>query len=270
VEASITIIIIAMLAGIFLVAIGHGALFARNQAQRQTVISLKMAVLQFKTDYGFLPPVVKDAMPVMQSGGISQPNTYMGALSTTPDQDQYHLQGFTSATGNTAIDPDDRFSVNSLAYYLTGALDAPSGAAGSRPIDGAAGPAFTRPNEDGTFTQRGAARDAYFDFGKGGVRVSPTQLVINDKWLTPIRYYRWLPRPGKQTGNQAPQPDILIPRCVGDPIKNPALGGAEFAIVSLGPDKATDNGQPRRVGSTTTGGGPIEPTVNDDIVEVGP
>ncbi|MCC6320110.1 MAG: type II secretion system protein [Phycisphaerales bacterium] len=273
VETAITVIIIAVLAGILLLAIGKGAIFARESAERQTVNSLKTAVILFKNDFGFYPPLVKDATPVavLPNGGGTQPNTYLGKVSQqntgTMDSDRAYLQGFTSAAGGTPLTTDRRYSELSLPYYLMGALDADPNNTG-KPVDGVLGPKFTRPNEDGTFAQRGAATEALFDFGKGGrgVRESATRLVFLDRWQSPIRYYRWNPRPDKQSG----KPVIMVPRCVGDPIKNPSLASAEFAIVSLGNDKRTDEQQPRRAGETNQTGPAADPATDDDIVEVGP
>lgn len=269
VEAAITVIIIAVLVGLIIVAVGRGAIFARESAERQNIVALKMAVVQFKNEFGFLPPVVKDASPVdRRSDGSFQPNTYLGR-PVDVDRDRAYLQGYTSAGGNTVIDPDRRYSELSLQYYLMGALDADPGNS-NIPIDGATGPKFTKPREDGAFAQRGKAYDAFYDLGKASSRVAKSGdfgIRLTDRWGQPLRYYRWLPRAG--TGSDT-QPDILIPRSVGDPTSNPEVRGAEFAIVSLGPDQNTDDRRPIPVGQTGTINPPLNGTTADNIVEVGP
>ncbi|MFN7022391.1 MAG: type II secretion system protein [Phycisphaerales bacterium] len=269
VETAIVVIIIAVLAGVLLTAIGRGVIVARESAERQLLSSLKTAVVQFKADFGFYPPLVKDNNPIQVVDGATQPRTYMGAGLTAAqmDQDRAYLQGFTSAVGGTPLTTDVRYSELSLQYYMMGVLDADPNNTG-KPIDGVKGPKFTRPNENGTFAQRGSSSEPLFDFGKGGrgVRQSETQIVFLDRWQTPIRYYRWLARPNKQTG----RPQILIPRAVGDPRKNITLASAEFAIVSLGNDKRTAEGPPREVGDNNPPTTLDDGFTEDDIVEVGP
>ncbi len=297
VETTITVVIIAILASILLVAVGRGLIFARESAERQNLVALKFAVTQFKTEFGFYPPVIQDnnrsnypsfaagtdsrVGPIDDLGGSQQPVVFEGTrVDARLARETAYLQGYTTATGNTVIDPDYRYSDYSLATYLAGALD--DFDINRKAIDGAMGPKFTKPGETGAFAQRGQAYDAYFDFSKGGrgtreavddraMALSNPQRrpIIKDRWGTAIRFYRWLPR-ADTSGAADAKPSILIPRTVGDPRTNPALAGAEFAIVSLGNDKATDDGRPIAVGDLNAAGGTPNVSTKDNIVEVGP
>ena len=88
-----------------------------------------------------------------------------------------------------------------------------------------------------------------------------------------IRYYRWSPA-FKASGALD---QYLVPRAVGDPNTDMSLRGAEYAIVSVGPDGVTDERRPLPVqapggptGDARTDTAPIDARVTaDDIVEVG-
>jgi hypothetical protein len=149
-----------------------------------------------------------------------------------------------------------------------------------KPVDGAAGPTFTAPRADGSFTQKGKAIESKFDVSSNLMRLTAPGSVIDrsgriyDRWHTPIRYYRWEtrpPEPGANPGTPAAKARTLLPRAIGagqDPRLNVRARGARYALVSLGRDMATDSGPPLEVGDTAPLAPPIDKAAADDIVEV--
>lgn len=301
IETVVTVVIIALLASILLVGISRALGYARSSAERQLVTSLKIAVVQFKEEFKFLPPLVQDETPNgLAAGGdgsqgpvqkklrggtsVLQPVTYGGSWADArATAEEAYLNGYKTANPTAApgdesdrLDPDRRYSVYSLQYYLMGMLDISDNSPNAKPVDGAKGAQFTKVREDGLFEQRGKAYEAFFDASKDPKRLvtentgpnSEVRFVMNDRWLHPIRYYRWKPRPAVG-GNQAVN---LVPRSVGDPRTNPELRDAEFAIVSIGADGLTDDGKPIRVGvkpGDADSPNNVSPSIIDNIVEVG-
>ncbi len=304
VEVMVTLIVIAMLSGLALVAAHKTMKSARRSNEQQVLLALKQSITHFKNEFGFLPPLVHDnstlyaepddptpppaGWPAL-AGGISGPvraNAEYGntlqpvALGGSSDAarlaaDNAYLQGFTSAAGNTVIDSDYRFSNYSLSYYLMGLLDVPS-ANNGKAIDGVDGPAMTAPREDGTFTQRNKRYEASYDVSRETRRIgrdlaSQFGITFNDRWGKPIRYYRWEPRPARASAAPGSPDSVvrtLIPRAVGDPRTNPKIRGARYALVITGEDRKTDMRTPIEVGSTADPNPPLSKTIDDDIVEV--
>lgn len=273
VEAVVVVIIIATVAAIVLVALASSVKGARLASERQEIRSLATAVEQFKSTFGFLPPLLDDR-------ASAQGPIQGGVLAVRSDR---FLAG--------EVQPNEpRYSVYSLAYFVMGLGDVPG--AGGRPIDGAAGPRMTKPNPDGTFAQAGQMWEPFSAMGsKDATRLvrdmgEQARIVAVDRWgrgatftgTTPpvnsLRYYRW--RPQYLAAAAPGQPQVLdqymVPRAVGDPNANPALRNAGFAIVSVGVDGLTDERRPLpREGTTNpaTLSDPIGPETKDDIVEVG-
>lgn len=213
VELLATISVIFLIMGVAVVAYTAATRSARSAADRAAVNGLRLAVQQFKAEFGFVPPVVKDdGGPGQQSPLFpfrrlpSDPIRYIPlVLSAGIEADAEVLRG---------NDPDRvRYSDYSLAYYIVGGLQ---GA-----VDGVDGPGFVEVREDGTFApllgyteadgtvveaaSRGPKRyDSFFDLSRGGVElfVQPapsgrvpvsTRAELWDRRDIPIRYYRWIP-----------------------------------------------------------------------------
>lgn len=273
IEATITIVIIAMLAGVLLLAARKAISTTRIEGERRVVASMKMAVEQFKNDFGFLPPLIDDHI---DNDGNPSGNVLDG--NDRPDvRDDVFL------SSEAPSDPSDpRYSIYSLQWFLMGALNQTDA---NGPLDGGAGPKFTKPQRDGTFSRKGKLHDPLYDPSRAGTRnifgrypaTSPEEarISLTDRWGQPIRYYRWKSQFG--AGGNVSQ--FLVPRSVGDPANNPALRDAQFAIVSLGPDQRTDTDTSTRVdrrplptsGNVTPAvdNTAADPSVNDNIVEVG-
>lgn len=307
IEVSITIIIIAVLAGIVLIAVGKARRVAQLTGERQVLVALKQSITAFENDFGFLPPLVHDnagpsrvesndpdppgAWPSFSAGADSrtgpvdrdpiydnqlQPVAVGGSRDATRrEREQAFLEGFSGAgAGATPIAWDFRYSAYSLPYYLMGVLDVQDM---NKAIDGADGPRLTAPRPDGTFTRRGKAYDAFYDIStnikrKGTDASSPQYgVTFNDRWNRPIRYYRWEARPASSTaapGSPESKARTLVPRAAGDPRTNPKLRGARYALVILGEDHLTDMRRPIEVGDDGALNPPLNDTVKDDIVEV--
>ncbi len=307
IEVSITIIIIAVLAGIVLVAVGKARHGAQLTGERQVLVALKQSITAFENDFRFLPPLVHDnagssrvenndpdppgPWPTFSAGAdsrmgpVDRDPTYDNQLqpvaiggshdATRRDREQAFLQGFSGpGAGAAPINWDFRYSAYSLPYYLMGVLDVQDG---TKAIDGADGPRMTAPRADGTFTRRGKAYDAFYDIStnikrKGTDASSPQYgVTFNDRWNRPIRYYRWEARPASPAaapGSPESKARTLVPRAVGDPRINPKLRSARYALVILGEDHITDMRAPLEVGLDGAISPPLNDTVKDDIVEV--
>ncbi len=262
-ELMIVVAIIGLLATLAFIVIGKSLRDARTAVERQTVISMRNAVESFKQDFGFPPPLVDD----LHAGGPVNNATHNPYIR----DDAFLRSGSFPAA--------QRWSAYSLPYYLFGMLGVEE--------DGVEGPGFTQPQADGTFLRRGRDYPARLDVSRDPARikrnpVNKAEVVYVDRWgkaatssagwpaENPIRYYRWLPT----FGPDGKVLQYLVPRAVGDPNINVALRDAQYAIVSVGPDGATDQGLPVRVTGTpagpTTSPSPITATsVADDIVEAG-
>ncbi|MBX3401868.1 MAG: type II secretion system protein [Phycisphaeraceae bacterium] len=262
IEASVTIIIIAMLAGILMFAVRKGVQGARLAAERQLLNALSMGVQSFRNDHGFLPPLIDDRLD-----GAGNP---VGNVLDGQNRPRVRDSDFLMSAGTS--DPNDpRYSVYALQWYVMGMLDMP---VAGRPLDGAAGPGITKPQPDGTFAGRGKVYDAKFDVGRIGSRnkinigADEARISLTDRWGSNIRYYRWKP----QYGADGQVAQYLVPRAVGDHRSNADVRSAEYAIVSLGPDLRTDERRPLpTAGNVTAAVDPaaLDESVRDDLVETG-
>lgn len=264
VEATITIVIIAMLAGVLLLAARRAIGTARIEGERRVVGSMKLAVEQFRDNFGFLPPLIDDRLG---PAGNPTGNVLDGSGRPTVRDDEFL---------RSEADVDEpRYSIYSLQWYLMGGLNQVDA---QGPLDGGPGPKMTTPKRDGTFTRKGQQIDPLYDPSRAGNKnvfgrypttaAEEARIAFTDRWGQPIRYYRW--KPQFAAAGQVSQ--FLVPRTVGDPASNPELRDAGFAIVSLGPDQLTDDRRPLPTGGTTTPA--VDPaasdaTVRDNIVEVG-
>lgn len=218
----VSILVISLLMGIALVSYRAATNSARAVSDRAMINGLKMAVEQFRTDFGILPPMVKDH----GDGGPDQPVTMVDnrvlALIYSPaiGQDIAVMRGESTRNQNA-----QRFSDYSLAFYLVGALDAP--------VDGVDGPGFLEVRPTGQFApaptneqvvgrdgavdvaRRGPrAYEPLFDVSRGNIElwrdttnrvrfngsggvISRNSIIaraeIRDRNSVPVRYYRWYP-----------------------------------------------------------------------------
>ncbi|MGP1273022.1 MAG: type II secretion system protein [Phycisphaerales bacterium] len=213
VELLATISVIFLIMGIAVVAYSAATRSARSAADRAAVNGLRLAVQQFKAEFGFVPPLVKD------DGGPGQNGPLFPFRRQATDPIRYIPLVFSPGVEADAAvlrgeDPDRvRYSNYSLAYYIVGGLEGE--------VDGVDGPGFVEVRRDGTFAPtlayteidgdevaasgRGPKRyDSFFDLNRGGVElfIQPaasgrlpvsSRVELWDRRDVPIRYYRWSP-----------------------------------------------------------------------------
>lgn len=226
-EVLVAIAVVAILIGMLIVGIRVGAAAAKRRVIEQNVAGLKFGVDSFVMDYGFLPPLVNDDMP-LTGGGRKVVNVFE---PTNPA----HLEFFRGNPG--PVWPGDRrYSDYSLAYYVMGSL--------SEDIDGL-DPGYREPRADGTFHFGGKASGPRFDPGRNGrvsvIDAAEGRIELQDGNGVAYRYYRW--EHGDPNGPTYP-PQIVnvpddwnIPELVqGDrnPTSDPQLKSAQYAIVAAG------------------------------------
>jgi len=251
VEMLIAILIIAILMGLLLVGFSHAIRLARRSAGTQDVASLDMAVQQFKTDFGFLPPLVKDGFPGtpddsegplidVDFGSRTRPIPHVYSLTDTEDREYLQNQTY-GAPGDT----DYRFSIYSLPYYLMGAL--------GKSVDGVEGPGAKAPERSGGFSL--LTNDVYqplYDAKTGNIEVvdgAEGRIELRDANGIPYRFYRWTEVGQNDPGYDSSDPlrNLQLPKILGDaaddaePDASPSdddvsLRGAEYAIVAPGPN----------------------------------
>ncbi|MCB1282091.1 MAG: type II secretion system protein [Salinibacterium sp.] len=226
IEILAVILVIALLIGILSVGFAALTANANKSATQQDLIAIRNAVTQFKSDFGFLPPLVEDS----SSDRVDRGST-PGSIDVYDVLDRDPTDAAIAAAF-LRDENEDRFSEYSIAYYLVGALDAA--------IDGKEGPGYRSPRTDGTFETRGKEYGPMLDPGAGGgvevkqrgADLAEGDVVVVDRFGTPYRYYLWLPEPS--VGSLA---DLNVPAILGDPAENDELKTAMFAIVSAGRDK---------------------------------
>lgn len=232
IELMFSLAVVFLIMGIILGALRFATRGARSAADQTTVNSLKLAVDQFKKEFGFFPALVKDLNSPAPLAGTS-PKVPVCYSSATP-ADLAYLRG-DLLTPTTA---DLRFSIYAPAYYLMGALGAV--------VDGKDGPGFTTPSSDGSFSRKGRTFDPFFDSSRNAQALYfaddvQGRVELRDSTNTAFRYYRWLPDDATVNPMNQADPDrvkkfLNVPDIVGDPNLKEELRSATWAIVGAGRD----------------------------------
>lgn len=220
-ELLVVIAIIGLLASLVITALNRSGKKARRLASQRSAAALVQSVVQFRNEFGFLPPLVHDGRGMSANQDVYRPKqfdgstqvdgplfeqtggayTYKTIVTWSEGLDFNFFRRRTGTAGSDNIDlsaggswsndgawEDRRYSKYSLAYYLTGVLD--------KDVDGVRGPGFARPLIDGTFLgvgyPVGSARDRYdpmMDVDRRGVRiesqyVEPREYPEHDLGLT--------------------------------------------------------------------------------------
>lgn len=236
VEILFSLLIIFMLMAMLIVGFRYAMKTTAKTLDTQAVASLKMGVEEFKQQFGFFPPLVKDTGEPPGTGTgdplSGNPPSVPVVFSPSVPADLTFLRG---GTGTTLPPVDLRFSVYSLAYYVIGALE--------KDADGVAGPGFTAPTRDGGFTKKGPTLGPYFDTGRNEKSIyaadAEGRVELRDTGGVAFRYYRWLPdRDGVPPNTQPSELNefLNVPLIVGDPEVESRLRNAEYAIVAAGKD----------------------------------
>ena len=273
VELLVSLLVISALMAILIVSGRAAIAYARNAADRQAAIAMRVGVIQFKTENGFFPPLTRDQYPVAGSDRARVediPNSSPAGLRRIAvydiNVDRYKRVLMRSiGSGDTPVDGaawgsltdyyDIRYSANSLAYYLIGALDERYGGPNSdMTIDGRKGLGMFSPNRDGSFKiPTELANDANATVKLPRIyepffvpNNSSTKLFVDsadiqncqirDRNDLPFRYYQWVRDDGERN-NAALNKYLRVPVLVGDPLKDERLRNAKFAIVGAGPNK---------------------------------
>jgi prepilin-type N-terminal cleavage/methylation domain-containing protein len=211
IELLVVFVITLVLLTLVLSGLNRATKAGRRASTQESVSSLAKAVDQFKQEFGFLPPLVHDGMPVSAGDSAFRPADFLtgGSLDDGPTflvtDGPYEYQ--TLVVWNEGVDAeffrgrnnggpyesgwdedqawnDRRYSKYSLAFYLTGVLD--------KNVDGVRGPGMTRPIVDGSFLgvgyPVGSVRETYeplMDTERRGAQivngyVEPKEVVEHD------------------------------------------------------------------------------------------
>lgn len=264
VEVLVAILVIGSLLTILLVALAKAKVFVRSTADQRTALAIMTGVEQFKQEFGFAPPMVRERFttPMILEGP--------GQIAVYSVRNPAHLAFLRTTPALDPVNPfeDNRYSNYTLAYYLAGSLGANRGPGINLPIDGVAGPGLYAPRADGTFdvpkdveraasgtageTNRGGKKyEPFIQLSGQGLKVAtdptnPLDVTVRDSKNVAIRFYRWEHNDGAQI-----IADMNVPRIVArapgtiageilqpnrDVTANAKVRDAQFAIVGAGPN----------------------------------
>ncbi len=248
VEVIFSILLIAILISIAIVGIQAASRTAQAAADRQAAVALKVGVDSFKQEFGFLPPLVKGAVPSGTEEPYNTTDRRINVYNPSDQSDLNFLRGRSGAADGAPISDDApfRFSIQSLPYYLGGVLDADA--------DGVAGPGFRAPRRDGSFSKSGSSYQPFIDTSKKSLRAwsspdttRPYVIEFRDRNGVPIRFYRWAKESDAEFNRNGLR-TLNIPKVFGDAASDtddraspadtiPALRDAEYAILAAGPNR---------------------------------
>lgn len=238
-EILLSVLIIGVLISLLFVVASAARKSIARVADQRMVESLRTGAVQFKDKFAFSIPLVKDQVTAAGSGADTRARL---KLDTSTNERGILVYSTSVPADVTALtvptigpDPDNplqdnRYSEQSLPYYLFGALEAAvmsSGQLNTLPIDGVSGVGFYKPTVNGTFeiptsvraaaatgsTARNRGSEKFEPFAELGssmtllpVRASGTAegvVTLNDRNGVPIRYYKWLPAAASPTDQWA-------------------------------------------------------------------
>jgi prepilin-type N-terminal cleavage/methylation domain-containing protein len=190
VELLVGVAIIAVLAALLLAGVTRAVERAKSASAQRSVDSVVQAIGQFKSQFGFLPPLVHDGAVISAGSNEIRPSTPVAgsvqdgpvAEINTGDVQFRQLVVWSEGADNaffrrrrgSGADPvemipggsvwnpdtawdDRRYSKFALPFYLTGVAD--------KDLDGVRGPGMARPQSNGTFLgvgyPVGSSRDRY-------------------------------------------------------------------------------------------------------------
>lgn len=246
------LMLVLIMMGLLLGLVFLGYKVARKTTQDLSTTALMNGVVmgleEFKTSFGFVPPLVKDkadppvANLIYANAGRNTIRVYQ--LGVPADVTELRtLDPLSNNTRNPFL--DTRYSTRSIAFYLAGGLETPYAAAlPDVVIDGVPGPGMYAPDRDGTFEVPSAATlpaagdrsrvgKTYEPFVKLDASASMTAdpgmaetVEVRDKNGVAIRYYRWL---NAEVGQ--PNAGLLIDR-LG--VRTPTLVGRDSKQTPFG------------------------------------
>lgn len=217
-ELLMSIMIIGILMGLLIVGAVYVTKTARGTSDRQALLGIKAGVVEFRKEFGFLPPLMKEQIDIDEAVGTPNPSTIAAGTGrqrvdvylNSVDADVMELHRWPDP-GINASNPleDVRFSTRSLAVYVAGALNEKARTQDPVPLDGVVGPGLYKPTQDGTFVvpadvlaasatsaRAGTVYQPFVNLGSSPKLyqspVSPFKVELRDSRDAPIRYYRWL------------------------------------------------------------------------------
>lgn len=223
-EILVVIAIIALIMAMVFGALNRATITAKRSASKRSASALVQSVVNFRNEFGFLPPLVHDGLSVSAGNDDYRPVLFDGsAASDGPIFEQigggYNYKTVVvwsegldfnffrrregsgadeiklangSRWDNNGAWEDRRYSKYSLAYYLTGVLD--------RDVDGVRGPGFVRPAIDGTYQGVGYP----VGFRSSGERFAPMMDVDRPGVRIAIQYVEPNEVPEHDLGTSAP------------------------------------------------------------------
>ncbi len=251
IEIMFAVLIMGILMGLLIGSVRLVTQMSKATVDRQTVHTIQMGTFQFKTQFGFQMPLVRDKEP-----GATSPTygIFEAVPGVTPAQNRISVHSVRDANylaymqspgpGVTANNPlaDDRYSERSILIYLAGqfSVDLTASLPGL-PIDGVAGAGFCKPLTDGSFAipagilhpatgaaatlRKGVTFDSFVALNSTAPKLAIDTVSIPllppglnasvaDRNGVPVRYYRWEPGsiPPPAPGNPIP---LNIPLMVG-------------------------------------------------------
>lgn len=247
VELMVVILVVAVLAGVLLTALGRAFRYAKASSTARLLDTVGKAIEAFRTDLGYEPPLLydpdePDPMPgaTMPSGGGYVPNFRVpdamvgpGSGFAFPSLDR--LIADTADRDAQMFRPFRFYSHYSITVYLAGVGDldgserggaspAPAGVADDRD-DGLSGPGIRSPGPDRSWGGAKDRRNAvslpisgagrvygpYLDVAglSGAMKrdVNSGLFTLEDSWGRPIRYYKGWP-----TRDRSDPPQVSVRR----------------------------------------------------------
>lgn len=232
IELTFSIAVIFLIMGLLLAGLRYAVRAARGSVDTTTVNSLKVSLDEFKNVFGFYPPLVKDQPSATAPPAPLTTTTPPRPIVCTFPADIAFLRGDAITAPD---DPDLRFTIYGLAYYVIGAL--------GEDVDGQGGPGLTTPTADGGFTRKGRKFDPFFDTSRNARAVveselgTPGTVELRDAHNIAFRYYRWLHDAGSPVSGDPINVFLNVPDIVGDPETRLDVRNAEWAIVGAGRDQ---------------------------------
>ena len=231
IELLVVIVIIVILAGLVLAAVAGARRAALGSADASLARTLQTGVEQFRTDNGFLPPLVKDNLRASGTaearpgelapdlytaarGGVftdntdwveprngasplvdnqsTRPNTFSFSLAETNDADRDYLR-----RANLGVVPIPGRNAEADLRFSTLSLSYYLIGVLPKDIDGVEGPGYRSPKRTGSFDLRGEAKPSAIDVASQADRLARNgdlgeRTVLLDGNGVAVRYYRWL------------------------------------------------------------------------------
>lgn len=301
IEILLAIAILSLLIGLLVVGISRAFKVSSIKAHEQALANLKIAIDQFRQEFNFPPPLVKDEVPFpgnpIDRIPVYIPSNPADGIILRRDAEPSDAGSIGARTEYYEL----RFSVLSLPYYISGACEFKPSNDWQVPIDGVSGPGMLQALPDGSFkvpaglksassTNRSSGRvyPAFFDASKATLQLvqgDNNRAEYRDRKNVPYRYYRWLPDAVAPPVNINSYSDhglrglrayLNVPVIVGDPESDMRLRDATWAVVWAGSDglfgDETLEDLGNGLGRTVDAAGELRARMDatkDNVVEVG-